>query len=37
MVTCWPLDGPNVFSQRVVVRAVPLRVTMPAASNWSVR
>jgi LPXTG-site transpeptidase (sortase) family protein len=27
LVTCWPLSGPNKFTQRVVIRAVPNRPT----------
>jgi hypothetical protein len=23
MVTCWPLEGPNRFAQRIIVRAQP--------------
>ncbi len=32
LVTCWPLTGPNKFTQRVVIRAAPLHAPiMPAA------
>lgn len=41
LVTCWPASGPNKFSQRVIVRAVPYRVdSAPQAaslSQWSAR
>lgn len=30
LVTCWPLTGPNKFSQRVIVRAAPLHPATPA-------
>jgi LPXTG-site transpeptidase (sortase) family protein len=29
MVTCWPATGPDKFSQRVIVRAVPFGATAP--------
>lgn len=32
MVTCWPATGPDKFSQRVIVRAVPFGVGTPADS-----
>ncbi|WP_129633768.1 sortase [Candidatus Oscillochloris fontis] len=28
MVTCWPPNGPDKFTQRVIVRAVPFSITM---------
>lgn len=28
MVTCWPPNGPDKFTQRVIVRAVPFSVTL---------
>lgn len=43
LVTCWPLTGPNKFSQRVVVRAAPLHAPfMPdepdkAMGGWMAR
>lgn len=40
LVTCWPAKGPNKFTQRVVVRAVPFGTTSTQAStysNWSIR
>ncbi len=29
LVTCWPLTGPDKFSQRVIIRATPDRPTAP--------
>ena len=42
MVTCWPPNGPDKFTQRVVVRAVPFGVAslldhMPEQSSWTIR
>ncbi len=28
MVTCWPPNGPDKFTQRVIVRAVPFNITL---------
>lgn len=41
LVTCWPATGPNKFSQRVIVRAIPYSIdsaeqTAPL-NQWSVR
>lgn len=40
LVTCWPASGPNKFSQRIVVRAVPFAassVNDAAQSHWTIR
>jgi LPXTG-site transpeptidase (sortase) family protein len=42
LVTCWPPTGPNKFSQRLIVRAVPYRVTSAGApadgpASWTIR
>ena len=38
-VTCWPLTGPNKFSQRVVIRAAPNRPAAPpplqSGTDWT--
>jgi LPXTG-site transpeptidase (sortase) family protein len=33
LVTCWPATGPDKFSQRVIVRAVPFGVNSPTDSD----
>lgn len=41
MVTCWPPKGPDKFTQRVIVRAVPFGAEVagqaPQRSNWTIR
>jgi sortase A len=39
LVTCWPAKGPDKFTQRVVVRAVPFGTNMagPTQSRWAIR
>lgn len=43
MVACWPLTGPNKFSQRIIIRAKPVGGTINAdqsneeQSGWTVR
>ena len=41
LVTCWPASGPDKFTQRVVVRAVPFggnaAAQSSAQSSWTVR
>jgi sortase A len=45
LVTCWPLTGPDQFSQRVIIRAAPNRPAAPEPSGaptnldggWSAR
>ena len=40
LVTCWPMTGSDKFTQRVVVRAVPLGATeqqQPLQSRWTMR
>lgn len=33
LVTCWPLTGPNKFSQRVIIRATPFGTPPPASDD----
>lgn len=33
MVTCWPPNGPNKFTQRVVIRAVPFEAAVPPVAD----
>jgi len=41
LVTCWPAKGPDKFTQRVVVRAIPFGATSAGQtsgqSNWTIR
>jgi len=41
MVTCWPAKGPDKFTQRVIVRAVPFGTSTPTGpqtqSSWTAR
>ena len=41
MVTCWPAKGPKKYTQRVIVRALPLgadtAAQLPAQSSWTAR
>lgn len=37
LVTCWPPAGPDRFTQRVIVRAIPYRAIDPDARTWTVR
>lgn len=41
LVTCWPPKGPDKFTQRVVVRALPFSPAFaaqsPAQSSWTIR
>lgn len=40
MVTCWPISGPDRFSQRIIVRAVPFDSNAPATggpTRWNIR
>lgn len=40
LVTCWPPKGPDKFTQRVVVRAIPFNAANAQAagiSSWSIR
>jgi sortase A len=36
LITCWPLTGPQRFSQRVIVRATPLAIT-DTPTVWTIR
>lgn len=33
MVTCWPPNGPDKFTQRVVIRAVPFAAAAPPVAD----
>ncbi len=41
LVTCWPLEGANIFSQRIIVRALPYTALPTDAANlpssWGLR
>lgn len=36
LITCWPLTGPQRFTQRVIVRATPLAIT-DTPTVWTIR
>jgi sortase A len=36
LITCWPLTGPQRFTQRVIVRATPLTIT-DTPTVWTIR
>jgi sortase A len=36
LITCWPLSGPQRFTQRVIVRATPLTIT-DTPTVWTIR
>jgi LPXTG-site transpeptidase (sortase) family protein len=33
LITCWPLTGPDKFSQRVIIRAVPFEAAAPPVAD----
>ncbi len=33
LITCWPLTGPKKFSQRVIIRAIPVAGSSPASED----
>lgn len=42
LITCWPPTGPDKFTQRVIIRAIPYGATQantprPAAHDWTIR